>query len=365
MRWMWLGALALLCDCRYGFDAQADAGGQTFLVGGTVSGLATDGIVLALNGGDPFTVDSDGTFQFTTPILDGTAYAVTIASQPATQNCIVANGEGTIAGAPVVDIEVTCFAAGACPAIPITYVSDGSFALPPGCTSVNIDAFGGGGAGAAKGVGNAGVAGGAGGHATKMLVGQPGTYTIKIGKGGTCSSTVDTAGGYAGGRGGVNSGDGNGGDGAGAGTGGAGGLGPTGTQPGGDGGRGGYGGGGGGGGGDAVKGSSGGGATFVRINATDLVVAGGGGAGGASDQNGDEGGRGGAACVGYNGADGASFVAGTRAGGGGGGGGCFCTGGSCNVTPTSTGGAGGAAGTQRDCTASQNGIPGRVVITFQ
>jgi hypothetical protein len=83
---------------------------QAYTIGGSVSGLAGSGLVLRQNGGDDLPVDADGSFTFATPVYDGTHYAVTIAAQPRNpaQTCTVANGNGTLAGANVANVAVTC-----------------------------------------------------------------------------------------------------------------------------------------------------------------------------------------------------------------------------------------------------------------
>ena len=362
----------LLAGCRLGFQDSAldamppDVAPGYFTVGGTLTGL-TGSIVLVDNGVDPLTRTSDGPFVFGTPIMDGGTYSVTIATQPANAACSIAKASGTVSGAAIVDIAITCYAGGSCPSAPLTFTADAVFTLPAGCAAFTVEAYGGGGAASARNIGSAAAAGGAGGYAKQTFTAEtPGTsYAIAIGGGGTCGSTMATPGGYSGGGGGVSGGNGTGGTGAGAAAppGGLGGAGSTGTQPGGAGGNGGYGGGGGGGGGDQKLGNSGGGATTFRLGATDYVVAGGGGGAGTSDQNGDIGGEGGAACTGYDGANGQAAVAGSRSGGGGGGGACACTG-TCDAAPTSTGGAGGLAGTSGGCAPAQNGAPGQLVISF-
>lgn len=368
-RWLALMIASGASACRLGFDARVAGDGAlgAFSIGGTVTGLAGAGLVLHLDGGDDLAPAMDGPFEFATPITSGQAYGVTILAQPAGGACSIANASGIVAAGPVTNVEVVCFAAGSCPASPVMFTGNGSFTVPEGCTTLTVEAFGGGGAGGAKNQGQAAAAGGNGGHAVKTLTGQAaGTVvTITIGLGGTCASRAATAGGYAGGGGGKSSGFGDGEDGAGttAPPGGLGGAGSTGSQPGGAGGDGGFGGGGGGGGGDAKEGNSGGGATTVRIASTDYVVAGGGGGAGTADQNGDVSGPGGAACEGYDGANGVAAIAGTRSGGGGGGGACYCIGG-CDAIPTPTGGVGGSAGTSGTCAGAQDGVPGRVVLSF-
>ena len=81
----------------------------TFSVGGTVSGLTGAGLVLQDNGGDNFTVTGNGSFTFATKIASGSAYAVTVKTQPSSpaQTCAVTNGSGT-AAANVTNVTVAC-----------------------------------------------------------------------------------------------------------------------------------------------------------------------------------------------------------------------------------------------------------------
>jgi len=82
---------------------------DTYSVGGTVTGL--DGtLVLQNNGGDDVTITADGAFTFATPVADGSAYNVTILTQPAGQTCSVAQATGNISGANITDVTVTCSA---------------------------------------------------------------------------------------------------------------------------------------------------------------------------------------------------------------------------------------------------------------
>jgi hypothetical protein len=79
----------------------------TFTVGGTVSGL-TGSVTMRNNGGDNLATNTNGNFTFATALPGGSAYAVTVFSQPAGQTCTVANGSGTIGGANVTNVAVTC-----------------------------------------------------------------------------------------------------------------------------------------------------------------------------------------------------------------------------------------------------------------
>ena len=76
-------------------------------VGGAVTGLAGP-VVLQDNAGDDLTVNSDGPFEFPTPLTDGAAYSVTIKQSPAGQTCTTANADGTIASASVTNLTITC-----------------------------------------------------------------------------------------------------------------------------------------------------------------------------------------------------------------------------------------------------------------
>ena len=79
---------------------------NTYTVGGTVSGLI--GTVTLQNNGSNSTPISGSSFTFSTPIAEGSAYSVTVSAQPATQTCTVSNGSGTMGGANVTNVTVTC-----------------------------------------------------------------------------------------------------------------------------------------------------------------------------------------------------------------------------------------------------------------
>lgn len=83
---------------------------DTFTVGGTVTGLLGNGLILQNNGGDNLAISADGAFTFATALDDLSAYGVTVAAQPGTpaQTCDVTAGSGNLAGADVTDVSVTC-----------------------------------------------------------------------------------------------------------------------------------------------------------------------------------------------------------------------------------------------------------------
>ncbi len=82
-----------------------------FTISGAVTGLTGSGLTLSLNNGaTTLPVGSNGMFSFASTLSDGSAYAVTVASQPSgpAQTCVVSSGSGTIAAANVSDVAVDC-----------------------------------------------------------------------------------------------------------------------------------------------------------------------------------------------------------------------------------------------------------------
>jgi hypothetical protein len=81
----------------------------TYTIGGTVSGLSGSGLQLQNNGSDILAVSANGGFTFGTAIASGSAYDVTVKTQPSNpaQVCSVSNGSG-MATANVTTISATC-----------------------------------------------------------------------------------------------------------------------------------------------------------------------------------------------------------------------------------------------------------------
>jgi len=101
-----LALIVALGACSGGKDETT----PTYTVGGTVSGLIGSGFVLLNNSGDDLSVSANGTFTFATKLTNGKDYAVTIGAYPDNplQTCTVTNGSGTISGASVTNVEITC-----------------------------------------------------------------------------------------------------------------------------------------------------------------------------------------------------------------------------------------------------------------
>jgi hypothetical protein len=82
-----------------------------FTIGGSVSGLLGSGLVLQFNGADELSVSANGNFHFPKPLAKGSAYSVTVKSSPSSpvkQTCTVSQSNGTVGGAAVNNIAVTC-----------------------------------------------------------------------------------------------------------------------------------------------------------------------------------------------------------------------------------------------------------------
>jgi hypothetical protein len=85
------------------------AGGASYTIGGTVSGLSGT-LVLNDNGGDALSLTANGAFTFATPVVTGSPYNVTVANSPAGQTCAVSNGSGTVGSGNVTTVVATCSA---------------------------------------------------------------------------------------------------------------------------------------------------------------------------------------------------------------------------------------------------------------
>jgi 6-phosphogluconolactonase len=109
---LWVCGLAVGCgNVSETPDAAVDAPATPmFTVGGTVTGLAGSGLVVKLNGGPDLPIAADGTFMLPGTLASGATYTVTIGGQPTCpqRRCMVGNATGTVSGANVTNITVTC-----------------------------------------------------------------------------------------------------------------------------------------------------------------------------------------------------------------------------------------------------------------
>src|SRR6185436_1984355 len=112
----WLALMSVLAACSNGRGSVDDppppsqGAGDSFAIGGNVSGLVGSGLVLQNNGGGDLPIAADGGFTFAERLGTGAAYSVAVLAQPTSpsQNCTVERGTGSVASADISNIAVTC-----------------------------------------------------------------------------------------------------------------------------------------------------------------------------------------------------------------------------------------------------------------
>jgi hypothetical protein len=107
-----LGMLLTLSGCGASrIDSAMPASTPTYSISGTISGLTSTGLVLAI-GGQNVVVPPGKTGSFTQQLAaslpSGTQYSVAVKAQPSGQTCAVAGGTGKIGSANVANVVVTC-----------------------------------------------------------------------------------------------------------------------------------------------------------------------------------------------------------------------------------------------------------------
>ncbi len=81
----------------------------SFSIGGYVFGLHTDGLVLATSGQPDLAVQAGAkAFAFVSKVPSGTAYAVTVKTQPNGQTCTILDGSGTVPSRDAIGAVVDC-----------------------------------------------------------------------------------------------------------------------------------------------------------------------------------------------------------------------------------------------------------------
>jgi hypothetical protein len=110
MNWFRISTLFAIIFVLVSCGADDHRKDNSFTVSGTVSGLTGNGLVLQNNGADDKSIKANGYFTFTTAIVSGLNYAVTVKSQPNTpsQTCYVTNGSGTMGSANVTNVNINC-----------------------------------------------------------------------------------------------------------------------------------------------------------------------------------------------------------------------------------------------------------------
>lgn len=84
---------------------------NTYTIGGTVTGLATNNSLSLLNNlGDTLAISANGAFTFASSMIDEMSFDVTVMTQPSSPNqtCLVSFGTGTLAGTNITGVEVNC-----------------------------------------------------------------------------------------------------------------------------------------------------------------------------------------------------------------------------------------------------------------
>ena len=83
---------------------------NTYNIGGSVTGLAGNGLVLQNNAGDNLSITTDGDFIFSSALADTGSYSVSVLSQPTSpsQTCSVTNSAGVLTGSNISNVSLTC-----------------------------------------------------------------------------------------------------------------------------------------------------------------------------------------------------------------------------------------------------------------
>src|SRR5690606_38418375 len=92
-------------------DTVAVVCADVYGISGTLQGLQNGtSVTLQNNAGDDLLLNADGGFDFASLVADGSSYDVQVSQQPTgpNQTCVVQDGAGTVNGAAVNNIVVSC-----------------------------------------------------------------------------------------------------------------------------------------------------------------------------------------------------------------------------------------------------------------
>lgn len=98
----------ILAACGGGSGGSSNNAPAQYTIGGTVTGLSSfKSLTLQNNGTGDLAISADGTFSFANPVNTGSAYSVSVSSQPIGMQCVVSNASGN-ATANVTNIAIAC-----------------------------------------------------------------------------------------------------------------------------------------------------------------------------------------------------------------------------------------------------------------
>lgn len=112
---------------------------NTYVIGGTLTGLAAGTITLENAGADPLELTADGAFRFAAPVPSGGTCAVAIRTLPSDHQCLVSAGAGPVTDADIASVVVDCAVTGQ-----QVFDIPGQYELtvPRGVTRVTLAAYG-------------------------------------------------------------------------------------------------------------------------------------------------------------------------------------------------------------------------------
>ncbi|HZX89320.1 MAG TPA: hypothetical protein VFE67_01660 [Rudaea sp.] len=101
---------SLIRAATFGRSVWELSSAPTYTIGGSVTGLTTSGLVMAVTAGNQTKSVASGatSYVFPTAQPNGTGYTVSVQTQPTGQTCAVDNATGTIAAGNVTNANVTC-----------------------------------------------------------------------------------------------------------------------------------------------------------------------------------------------------------------------------------------------------------------
>lgn len=80
-------------------------------IGGLISGLSGSGLVLNLSAeaiNENRSINANGLYLFVASVASGTAYTITLDSEPSGQACGLANASGTMGSGDIENVNVSC-----------------------------------------------------------------------------------------------------------------------------------------------------------------------------------------------------------------------------------------------------------------